>query len=294
VRALLLTALLVCVAAPAEAGPWVPEPNHGYVKLSARWLPAFLWNPGPEFADASTEEARVVYGPYNEVFLGTYWEHGLAPRTAFWVHWEPAKLFVLTDPRDGETRVHAAVGEPTLGLRANVLKKGPVAVGAEVGVTFPLLNNDVVDDVYSVVDGNPRIAELRTGAGVWDVTPAFSVGAGFGRMYVSGGAGVKIRSGGWDTVVVWNAEVGRRVGAAQRGSLRLKLGGHHPVGNGTAPRHDSVSGIGNGTNYAGFTIEYDRALGEHWFLGFSIAGGLGPIVRQTGGPVVSINVSAVY
>jgi len=291
----ILAALVVLgSAATAQAGPWVPETNHGYVKLSVRWLPAFLWNPGPEHADDSSEEARVLYGPYNEVFAGTYWEHGLAPRTAFWVHWEPAKLFALTDPRDGATRVHASVGEPTLGVRANLLKKGPLAVGAEVGVTFPLLDNAVVDDVYSVVEGNPRIAELRTASGVWDVTPAVSVGAGFGRMYVTGGVGVKVRSGGWDTVLLWNAEVGRRVGKAERGSLRLKLAGHHPLGNGSAPYHDSVSGIGNGTNYGGFTIEYDRRIGERWFVGFSLAGGLGPIVRQTGGPVVALNVSAIY
>ena len=105
---------------------------------------------------------------------------------------------------------------------------------------------------------------------------------------------MKVRSGGWDTVLVWSAEVGRTTGARGLGSLRLKLGGNHPLGNGEAPYHDSVSGIGNGTSYAGFTIEYDRKVSEHWFVGFSLAGGLGPVWRQTGGPVIAFNVSAVY
>ena len=291
-------ALLWVLPSSALAGPWVPKPNEGYVKVSARWLPAFLWSPGPENADDTTPEQRSLYGPYNEVFLGTYWEHGLLPNVAFWLQWEPVRAFILSDPRTSgtgvETRAHPGVGEPTLGLRGTVLKKGPVAVGVEVALSIPLLDNDVVDDVYSLAPGNPRIAELRTGTGVWDVAPAFSVGAGFARMYVSGGVGVKIRSGGWDTVLLWNAEVGRTVGARGLGSLRVKLGGHHPLGNGDAPHHDSVSGIGNGTNYAGFTIEYDRKLGDHWAVGFSLAGGLGPVLRQTGGPVLALNVSAVY
>jgi hypothetical protein len=259
-----------------------------------RWLPAFLWSPGPERADETSVEDRILYGPYNEVFMGTYWEHGLLPRTAFWVHWEPARAFVLSDPVRDTTTVHPGVGEPTLGLRGTFVQKGPFALGGEVGVTFPLLDNRVVDEVHSLADGNPRIAELRTGTGVWDVTPQVSFGAGFARMYVAGGFGVKARSGGWDTVLVWNAEVGRSVGPKRKGTLRVKLAGHHPVGNGSAPYHDSVSGIGNGTSYAGFTIEYDRSLGEHWSLGFSLAGGLGPIQRQTGGPVLALNLSAAY
>ena len=281
-------------ASVALAGPWVPAPNEGYVKMSVRWLPAFLWSPGQEREDDTEPEDRALYGPYNEIFLGTYWEHGLLPHTAFWFSWEPVRLFALTDPRTDGTRVHPGVGEPTLGIRAHVLQKGPVSVGLEVGVTFPLLDNRPVDDVYSLSDGNPRIAELRTGTGVWDVAPGFSVGAGWARVYVSGGAGVKVRSGGWDTVLVWNAEVGRTLGPKGLGSLRLKLAGHHPLGNGTAPYHDSVSGIGNGTAYAGFTVELDRKVSDHWFVGMSLAGGLGPVRRQTGGPVLAFNVSAVY
>lgn len=296
-RSLVLAATLVgsvLTSSMAHAGPWVPGLNHGYVKTSLRWLPAFLWNPGPEHADASTAESRVLYGPYNEVFAGTYWEHGIAPRTAMWVSWEPVRLYILSDPRTDETRVHPSVGEPTVGLKGTLIKKGPMALGLEVGLTIPLIDNRVVDDVYSLADGNPRIAELRTGTGVWDVAPAFSVGAGFAKMYVTGGVGVKIRSGGWDTVVLWNAEVGRKMGPRQKGNLRLKLGGHHPVGNGTTPYHDSVSGLGNGTHYTGFTVEFDRQVSDHWFVGLSLAGGMALVIRQTGGPVVAFNVSAIY
>jgi hypothetical protein len=287
-------ALSFCVPHSARAGPWVPAPNEGYIKISTRWLPAFGWSPGPDPAEETTVEERALFGPYNEVFLGTYWEHGLLPHVAYWVAWEPVRLFILTDPRNGETRVHPGVGEPTLGLRANLFQKGPVAVGVEVAVTFPLLDNEPVNQVYSVAEGNPRIAEVRVGTGVWDVAPGFSIGAGWGRVYVTGGVGVKVRSGGWDTVLLWNAEVGRTMGKNGNGSLRLKLVGHHPLGDGEVPYHESVSGIGNGTSYAGFTVEYDRKVSDHWFLGASIAGGLGPVIRQAGGPVISLNVSAVY
>lgn len=287
-------AVALSLPATATAGPWTPRPNEGYVKVSARWLPALLWSPGPERMEATTQEERLLYGPYNEVFFGGYWEHGLMPRAAFWLSWEPAKMFILTDPRDGTTRVHPGVGEPILGVKVQAVSKGPFAMGFEVGVGFPLLDNRVVDDVYGLAAGNPRIAELRTGTGVWDLRPMVSFGAGFPRVYVAGGVGVSIRSGGWDTVLLWNAEVGRSIGPKGLGSLRVKLNGHHPLGNGTAPYHDSVSGIGNGTAYAGFTVELDRKVSENWSVGGSVAGGLGPVLRQTGGPVLALNVSAVY
>lgn len=276
---LLLLALLLPSA--ALAGPWTPEPGAGYAKVQARWLPGIGWFGGPG-------EDPVFYGVYNEVFLGGFYaELGLAPRMSLSVASDGLRLFFLQDPRDGSVGSHASFGEPTLTLTVQPVQAGPFALSVNGFVRPPGTPNDVVQDVVSVEDGNPVIGGLRIGTGVIEGGLGLSLGGGFNRFYLAGGARALFRGGGWDTVLEWSAEAGTSVGKLQKTHLRLRLAGFHPLKDGEAPYHSSPSGIGNGTAYAAFTIEIERSVTERSVVGVSIAGGLGPVVRQTGGPVIT-------
>ena len=283
-RAVVVGALLL-LAAPgvASAGPWAPDPGGGYLKLSARWLPGAGWFPGPE----SEQQGPRLYGVYNEVFLGGFYgELGLLPRLAVTVHSDGLRLFVLDDP-DGPARAHVSFGEPSIGLKLHAVQAGPFAAGLSGAIRLPTHSGAPVQDVVAIDGDREVIGALRTATGVIEGTASLELGLGLGRAYVSGAAGATRRSGGWDTVLGWSVEGGVTVGSARRTRLRLRIAGVHPLGDGDAPYHASPSGIGNGTRYVGFTLEVERALRERLAMGLSLAGGLGPVVRQTGGPVIT-------
>lgn len=280
---ILALALLALLPATASAGPWAPDPGAGYLKVQARWLPGVGWFPGPE----SEQMGPRLYGIYNEVFLGGFYgEIGLAPRLAVTLHSDGLRLFVLDGP-EGPAQAHVSLGEPAFGLKLHAVQAGPFAAGLSAFVRLPTMPNTPVQDVVAVDGTGDVIGALRIGTGVFEGGGNLELGLGLKRVYFAGAVGVAKRSGGWDSVLSWSVEGGWTAGKLQRTRLRLRLAGAHPLGDGTAPYHASPSGIGNGTRYVGFTLELERVMGEHLTLGVSLAGGLGPVVRQTGGPVIT-------
>lgn len=277
--ALLIAALLA--AAPASAGPWAPEPGSGYLKLQARWLPGVGWFPGPEAGGGAQ-----MMGPYNELFLGGFYaELGLLPRLAATLHSDGLRLFVLDNPNE-PARIHVSVGEPAIGLKLHAIQAGPFAAGISGALRFPTMGNAPVQDVVAADTGDV-VGGLRIGAGVIEGTGHLELGLGLGRVYLAAAVGVGGRTGGWDSVLSWSAEGGLSAGKQRKTQLRLRLAGVHPLGDGEAPYHASPSGIGNGTRYVGFTFEVERVASELLTVGVSLAGGLGPVVRQSGGPVIT-------
>ena len=67
----------------ALAGPWAPEPGHGYAKLWLKYLYGFDFHAG----DGNT----YGYPSYHELFLATYVEVGLVDRLAMIVHADLAR-----------------------------------------------------------------------------------------------------------------------------------------------------------------------------------------------------------
>ena len=263
----------------ATAGPWTPEPGGGYAKVQARWLPGIGWFGEPD-------APPVMYGIYNEVFLGGFYaEVGLVPRLSIAAHSDGVRLFFLQDPRDDSVSSHVSFGEPTLTMTVQPVQAGRFALSVAAHIKAPGAPNDVVADVVSL-DGDV-IGGLRVGTGVLEGGLTVNAGLGFGRVYFAGSVGGVGRGGGWDSVLQWSAEGGFDVGKALATHLRVRLAGFHPLGNGTTPYHASPSGIGNGTAYVAFTIEVERRISERVALGFSVAGGLAPVRRQTGGPVLT-------
>ncbi len=284
----LLVLLVVTLAGPAAAGPWVPEPGQGYAKLGVRWLPGFFYFPGPEHADEEGWDGPQPYGAYHELFVETYAELGIAPGVALTFGDQVLRTFLLADPRSGDVGAHASAGEPGLGLRVGLIRSGPFASSVELGCRAPLMPGDPVQPVIGTAEGNPTVGALRIATGVWEFQGLVAAGLGWSRGYLAWSAGVVGRGGGFDTLLVWSVEGGRPLG--QRGLVqgRLRFTGQHPLGDGDAPYHRSPSGIGNGTRFVAFTVEIERRVAEHVSLGGSLAGGLGPVARQTGGPVLSL------
>jgi len=280
--------LLLLLPATAAGGPWTPEPGGGYAKVQVRWLPGVGYFSG-------LGEAPSLYGVYNEIFLGGFFvEVGLLPRVSASLAGDGVRLFFLQDPRDNSVSSHASFGEPTLTVTVQPIQAGRFALSVAGFVRVPGAPNTPVAEVVSLADGNPVVGQLRVGTGVIEGGGTLSAGVGLGRVYLAASAGVLGRGGGWDTVLQWSAEAGLSVGKAQRTQLRLRLSGFHPLKNGTAGYHDSPSGIGNGTAYTGFALEVDRKITDLLSAGFSFAGGLGGVVRQTGGPVITGQISAAW
>lgn len=281
--ACILAGLALASASPsvARAGPWAPEPGHGYVKLWLKWLPGF-W-----FLDAAGEQHD--YGGYHELFLSTYAEVGLAPRVALALHAPLVQSFHLQDPRDGSWRSHLTPGDPTLSLRWQFLAIDRFVMGAEAGVRAPFARAGPVQTFYGTDEGNPVLGALQIGTGVWDVPLSLGAGYGWDSVYLAGSLGYVVRSDGYDHVLTWTVE-GGATPAAQWG-VRGRVTGWHSldvwIGE-EAPGHLSPSGIGNGTNYIGFAVEADYQLQPNYFVGLTIEGGIAAITRQTGGPVISL------
>ncbi|MCA9583096.1 MAG: hypothetical protein KC416_14960, partial [Myxococcales bacterium] len=67
-----------------------------------------------------------------------------------------------------------------------------------------------------------------------------------------------------------------------------------PLKNGSARRDESPSGIGNGTSYIGFAMEFDYEFVERWYIGMTFEGGVANIRRQTGGPVLTAYLATTW
>ncbi len=270
---------------PACASPWSPAPGHGYAKLWLKWLYGF----GYHEADGKTTN----YGAYNELFLNGYAELGLVPGLAATLHFPFAEFFTLEDTRNRDKQRHITVGDPALGARYQVLSLGRFAASLEAFARAPLAPAGVKQAVYSKDDGGSgdkeRIGGLRIGTGVWDAYSGVALGYGWDRIYLAGSGGYTVRTGGYHDVANWTAEVGGSYSKKWQG--RMRITGFHSLDNGTAPRHNSPSGIGNGTTYLGFAIETEYQIKRRWYLGLALQGGGGLISRQTGGPVTDFYVA---
>ncbi|MEZ4411008.1 MAG: hypothetical protein R3A52_31690 [Polyangiales bacterium] len=270
----------LCLATPrAEAGPWVPEQGHGYLKLWARWLAGFGYH------DASGN--TVSYGAYHEVSLNAYAEVGLGAGFMVWANSPFVSTFTLSDPRaGGETHTHVAFGDSTLGARYGIVRRGPFRLAVGAFVRAPIAPSGEVQDVYAREGDQRRIGGLRIGNGAWDVGGELTAGYGWSRVYTAASVAWTWRSDGFDPVLSYTAEGG--VSITARWSARLRVTGYHSVAIGSALRHNSPSGIGNGTRYVGFALETDYRVGRRSYVGLTFEGGVAAIERQTGGPVTSL------
>ena len=280
-------ALLVALlwTSPAAAGPWTHGPGHGYAKAWLSLLPGVGWS-------ADLGSAPELYGYYQETFLGTYAELGFGPRLDATLHWAPVRTFLLVDAVDAPTFA-VSTGEPALGLRWQAVQVKRFALAIEGQLRIPAESNAPVATVHSATTQQP-IGELRIANGVWEAQAGVSMGLGLDRLYAAWGVWAMKRGGGFDSVLSWSAEIGSDIGRHKRWSVRVRLGGRHSLRDGSAPYHTSPSGIGNGTEYVGFTLEGDYRLADGLWLGLSLAGGLGPVVRQTGGPQLALGLSREF
>ena len=280
-----LTIILLCIAvpAPAVAGAWAPQPGSGYAKLWAKWLLGFGYH------DGSGE--TISLGSYHEVAANAYGEFGLLPGLGIWLHAPLLQVFLLEDTRVGEVQSHFSPGDPTLGLTWQFLDSGRMAASFEVGARAPVADGEPVQDVFSAEGDKPQVGALRVGLGVWDVIAGLSWGIGFGNAYAAASLRGIYRTGDFDTVLTWSVEAG---GNAGKWGLRGRLIGWHPLDNGTAIRHETPSGIANGTSYAAIVLEADYPLNDAWRVGMSVEGGVCCVRRQIGGAPVSLYFSTVY
>lgn len=284
IAALAVLAVLSLARPVAHAGPWTPEPGHGYLKLWLKWLPGFGYHAG--------NGTTYGYGSYHELFFSGYGELGIAPRLALTLHAPFVQSFLLADPRSGVMSSHVGVGDPALGVRWQALKLGRFAAALEARVRAPLGQSDPVQTVYGTDAGNPEIGALRIGSGVWDLEADLDFGYGWDRVYLAGAAGAIARTGGYAPAFVWSAEVGAKF--SDHWSGRVRLSGYHSIGTGSAAPGESPSGIGNATSYSGVALEGEWTFIPRWQLGVTLEGGLLGIRRQTGGPVVSLFVATSW
>ncbi len=277
-----VVALSLLAAVPCAAGPWTHGPDHGYAKAWLSLLPGVGWS-----RELGSEPALIGY--YQETFLGTYAELGVLPRLDATFHWTPVRTYRLVDAADRPTFA-ASTGEPAVGLRWQPVQAGRFVAALEGQIRFPGQSNAPVAVVHSATDGGV-VGALRVASGVFEAQLGLSMGLGFDRFYAAWGVQAMKRGGGFDSVLLWSAEAGTDVGRKKRWSVRVRVGGRHGLRDGTAPYHESPSGIGNGTEYVAFTLEGDCRLREGLWFGLSLGGGLGPVVRQIGGPQLAVSMS---
>jgi len=278
-----LVALATLGSAPrhARAGAWSPEAGHGYLKLWSRYFFGY------DYIDSRGNSQPLRR--YHELSLATYGEYGLGRGFALVWQTDLVHLYTLVDPRDDKRQAHVAPGDPMLGLRYAFFHSGRLSMATQFGVRAPLASDSVQQEVYGSSAGNPRLGELRVGAGVWDIGGELSVGYGFDHGYLQAGFGYLARTGGFDDVLEFALEGGADVNA--RLSLRARLLGRLPIDTGDAPAHTSPSGVGNGTRYLAWVLEWERRVGESWSLGGTLEGGAGLVRRQAGGPVFTLYVA---
>lgn len=276
-------ALLLCAApSPTLAGPWTHEPGHGYLKLWLRWLPAI------EFSDGT--DAKRHIGSYHEVFFNGYAELGVSNGLTFSFHLPALRTFFAEDLPTGETRAHIAPGDPTLGAVIRLKQHKNWILSGEVGVTIPVADAKPVQTIYEepANDTSPPtpLGDLQLGTGVVSIPLRLSTGFSFSRGYVAGSFGYVIQTDGYVHELVFSIEGGYRFG--ERFSLRNRIHGRYPLPIGSAPRHSSLSGVGNGTSYTAGAIDAEYRVSDHFAFGLSIEGGLFAVRRQARGPVTSL------
>lgn len=284
----LVTLSLCLLPSTALAGPWTPAPAEGYAKVWVKWLPGFGYHPGNASVRNQLGNA-VDYGAYHEVFLAAYGEVGLADGLALFVHSDLARAFWLEDPRSGEIEQHIAPGDPALGMKLKLFKSGRFIWSLEGSARFPLATSIEVQEVFATDDAHTRIGALRVGSGVFDFAAQTSFGYGWDTVYAAASAGWLARTGGYDHALLFQLEAGMRF--SERWQGRGRVTGHYAIRTGNNPRDDSPSGIGNGTSYTGLALEADYEWTKHWYIGTVLEGGLLGVVRQTGGPVISVYVA---
>jgi hypothetical protein len=204
------------------------------------------------------------------------------------MHAPVAQVFGLEYTRARAMQWHATPGDPTLGLRLELARPGRAAFALEGYVRAPVANGAPVQPVYSAMGPTfQQVGALRIGNGSTDVGMSFSMGYAQRQWYVGGAFGAVLRSNGFDPAGTVSIEGGGRV-ARDRVGIRGRVNAFLSVPVGTAPRHESPSGMGNGTRYWGFALEADVRVARRWDVGLTFEGGIGPLLRQTGGPVVSL------
>ncbi len=286
-RLVLALPLLVLLPSVAAAGPWTPAPGHGYVKVWMKWLYGFGYHP-------NDGGGTIDYARYNEVFFATYGEYGMADGLAVFWHTDLVRVFTLDDPLSGDRRVHTAPGDPLVGLRWRFLHLDRFVMSIEGGVRAPLADDVPKQDVFTRDAPYRRIGTLRVGAGVWNVDGRLSAGYGFDRVYLAGSVGYQWRGDGFRDRITWSAEIGGSF--TDRWSGRARASGTHSLAleGDDAPLAQTPSGIGNGVSWAGIALELDYRLGQQWFVGLTLEGGLGDLRSQTGGPVTSLWVATQF
>ena len=277
----------LCFASPAQAGPWTPNPGHGYAKL---WLKYHL---GLEYQDGKGNR-REYGGGYHEFFLNAYGEVGLFKNFAFWLHAPLVRMFWLGDARTGETTRHLAPGDPTFGLRWGFLKHATYVGAFELGLRVPIAKKEPVQELWVDEGGGKaeRIGSLLVGNGVFDVPIRLAFGSSWGDTYVAGSASMTLRTGGYASLAGWSIEGGSSF--LERFSWRLRMRGQHTLGDDDAPRIESPSGVQNGTSFVGLAGEMDVRFVGAWVVGLTVEGGLFAVYRQGRGPVFSLYVATSF
>ncbi|MDP3277005.1 MAG: hypothetical protein Q8Q09_17570 [Deltaproteobacteria bacterium] len=278
-------ALSVLAPRDAVAGPWVQAPGHAYIKMWARYLPGFSYFDG--------NGTRFDYASYHELFFSTYAEVGLARGVGVSLHLPIAQIFALSDPSINRTQIHATVGDPTVAMRFELLRYRRALLSVEAGLRLPVATGEVVQPVISAREPYVPVGGLRIGNGTADVSMTLHGGVLFRHWYTAGSIGAVYRNNGYDPAATINLEAGTQLLKGRLG-LRARVGAYLSLPWGTAPRHDSPSGMGNGTRYWGFAVEADYRVARNWALGLSFEGGAGPIRRQTGGPVINLYAAAQF
>jgi hypothetical protein len=284
-----VVASVLMAPSPVRAGPWTPEPGHGYLKL---WIKALY---GFGYVDGAGRMHE--YGDYGELFLSGYGEVGIADGLAFVLHAPLYQGFLLEDPRTGAFGDHHTIGDPMMGLRIRLVQADRFVASLELGVRQPLAPSGERQVVYGTAAGNPAIGALRIGSGAFDVPLSFSAGYAWDDFYLAGavGAVLRIATPGvreLDQALTWSLEGGGTFSGGM--SLRVRVRGEHALPTGDPlGRHESPSGVGSGTSIGGFAVEADwpvarDAAGPSAWVGVTVEGGIpGLLLRQTGGPVLS-------
>lgn len=277
---------VVSITPDARAGAWVPAPGTGYLKLWVKYLPGFWFTAG--------DGQRYDYGSYHELFANAYLEVGLIDGLALWIHAPMIQAFGLEDTRARMMQWHATPGDPTVGLRLRIAQAGRASFALDASLRGPVAPAHEVQPVYSSMGPEfRRVGGLRIGNGSTDAALAFSMGYAAERFYVSGSFGAMFRSNNYDPAGTFSVEGGGRV-ARGRVGIRSRVSAFLSLPVGSAPRHESPSGMGNGTRYWGFALEADVRVAARWDVGVSFEGGIGPLLRQTGGPVINVFAATAF
>ena len=280
-------AVVFCVlsSSSALASPWAPERGHGYAKLWMKYLLGF------GFVDSEGDASD--YASYHELFVASYGEVGLGAGFAFWWQSDLLRTFYLRDPTEGRRRAHAASGDPAAGVSWQFFASERLAMSLNVGVRAPLAEPDPVQTVYARNANESgefeALGELRLGEGAWSVSTKVEVGYAFDTWYVAGSLGYAVRNRGYEDRFTWSVEAGLNFRPRLRG--RLRLSGAHSLGNGSAPRANTPSGLGNGVSWAGASLEGEYEFADDSYVGVALEGGLGFLRSQTAGPVVSLYIA---